>query len=164
MIRIRETGQVVTESQFRSMHPNTSFPATISAEDLDSLGADPVFEGPQAQPTSPYEYSTYGGVEQINGKWYIKYILGPIFTEFTDQEGVVHTVEEQSKAYKEAKDAEQWALVRNTRNEKLKDSDWTQLGDAPVDTAAWSAYRQALRDITLQTDPFNIVWPETPGG
>ena len=26
----------------------------------------------------------------------------------------------------------------------------------------WQAYRQALRDITEQPDPFNIVWPETP--
>jgi hypothetical protein len=41
----------------------------------------------------------------------------------------------------------------------IKDSDWTQVADAPVDKAVWATYRQALRDITTQTDPFNIVWP-----
>jgi hypothetical protein len=56
----------------------------------------------------------------------------------------------------------QWAHVRSDRNARLSASDWTQLPDAPVDAAAWAAYRQALRDITTQTDPFAIVWPEGP--
>lgn len=53
----------------------------------------------------------------------------------------------------------QWTVIRNQRNQMLKDCDWTQLTDAPVDKAAWATYRQALRDITTQTNPFNIVWP-----
>ena len=56
----------------------------------------------------------------------------------------------------------QWAAVRAERNAKLAQCDWTQLSDAPVDAAAWAVYRQALRDITTQTDPFNIVWPASP--
>ena len=53
----------------------------------------------------------------------------------------------------------QWATVRAERNAKLAQSDWTQLPDAPVDSAAWAAHRQALRDITTQADPFDITWP-----
>jgi hypothetical protein len=53
----------------------------------------------------------------------------------------------------------QWQVIRTQRNQMLKDSDWTQVADAPVDKAAWATYRQALRDITTQTDSFNIVWP-----
>lgn len=53
----------------------------------------------------------------------------------------------------------QWQVVRTQRNQMLKDSDWTQVADSPVDKAAWATYRQALRDITIQTDPFNIAWP-----
>jgi hypothetical protein len=45
----------------------------------------------------------------------------------------------------------------------LKDSDWTQVADAPGDKAAWATYRQALRDITTGTDPFQIIWPKYPG-
>jgi hypothetical protein len=53
----------------------------------------------------------------------------------------------------------QWAVIRNQRNQMLKDSDWTQVADSPVDKSAWATYRQALRDITTQLDPFNITWP-----
>jgi hypothetical protein len=58
--------------------------------------------------------------------------------------------------------AVQWAVIRTERNAKLAACDWTQLPDAPVDVAPWASYRQALRDITLQGDPFNITWPEQP--
>ena len=57
----------------------------------------------------------------------------------------------------------QWQVVRTQRNQILKDSDWTQLSDSPVDKAAWALYRQALRDITQQPDPFNITWPKQNG-
>ena len=57
----------------------------------------------------------------------------------------------------------QWSAIRSARNELLKDSDWTQLSDSPVDKAAWALYRQALRDITKQPDPFNISWPKQNG-
>ena len=57
----------------------------------------------------------------------------------------------------------QWESVRSQRKTKLVGCDWTQLPDAPVDAAAWAEYRQALRDITNQPDPFNIVWPKPPG-
>jgi len=56
----------------------------------------------------------------------------------------------------------QWAAVRNERNQSLIASDWTQLSDAPVEAEAWATYRQALRDITTQSDPFNINWPVAP--
>jgi len=47
---------------------------------------------------------------------------------------------------------------REFRNSLLTQSDWTQLPDAPLETTVkdeWSAYRQSLRDITL-----NASWPE----
>lgn len=62
-----------------------------------------------------------------------------------------------------ARTESKWAAVRAERNAKLAECDWTQLSDAPVDAAAWAAYRQELRDITTQADPFAIVWPTAPG-
>jgi hypothetical protein len=56
----------------------------------------------------------------------------------------------------------QWGIIRNERNRLLADSDWTQLPDAPVDAAAWATYRQDLRDVTDQADPFAILWPVSP--
>lgn len=53
--------------------------------------------------------------------------------------------------------------VRQQRNDKLKDCDWTQVADAPVDQAAWAEYRQALRDVTEQEGfPLSVEWPEQP--
>lgn len=58
----------------------------------------------------------------------------------------------------------QWLAVRHERDQRLLACDWTQLPDVPLATKeAWAVYRQALRDITLQPDPFNIAWPVAPG-
>ncbi len=58
-----------------------------------------------------------------------------------------------------------WALTRSKRNQLLASSDWrvTQASEtgSPMDPA-WASYRQALRDITSQIDPLNIVWPIAP--
>lgn len=56
-----------------------------------------------------------------------------------------------------------WDIVKQRRNQLLLASDWTQLPDVPLSTKNnWAIYRQALRDITTQSDPFNIVWPTSP--
>ena len=53
--------------------------------------------------------------------------------------------------------------MRQQRDSLLTSSDWTQVADAPVDQAAWSSYRQALRDIPQQAGfPDNITWPQEP--
>lgn len=53
--------------------------------------------------------------------------------------------------------------MRDQRNALLAACDWTQLPDAPVDHAAWAAYRQQLRDVTSQPGwPTAIEWPVPP--
>jgi hypothetical protein len=57
----------------------------------------------------------------------------------------------------------QWAVVRSQRDALLAASDWTQLLDINIpNKSAWAVYRQNLRDITKQADPFNIAWPIPP--
>lgn len=59
----------------------------------------------------------------------------------------------------------QWGNVRARRNIELMESDWTQVLDSPfteIEKGLWRLYRQSLRDITLQPDPFNIIWPTKP--
>lgn len=57
----------------------------------------------------------------------------------------------------------EWVVVRQKRNQLLQESDWTQLPDVPLtDKNQWAIYRQALRDVTEQPDPFNITWPVPP--
>ncbi len=54
--------------------------------------------------------------------------------------------------------------IRYSRDELLKETDWTQLSDVPELTREkFVLYRQSLRDITLQNDfPSSIVWPVKP--
>ena len=55
------------------------------------------------------------------------------------------------------------AMLRRKRDQMLAACDWTQVPDAPVDSQAWAAYRQALRDLPANTtDPRNVAWPEKP--
>ena len=53
--------------------------------------------------------------------------------------------------------------MRNHRDRLLKESDWTQVADAPVDQQAWATYRQALRDFpaTWSAGP-EADFPDTP--
>ena len=166
-LRNRATGAVITDSQFRSENPNTSFPPQLTAEIIDSFGYDPVLEGPQATVIPPYQYSQRDGVVEINGQWFTHYIAGPVFQDYTDDQGVVHTAAEQYEAYCFAKDAEQGKVVRTDRNRRLAECDWTQLADSPLDAegkAAWAFYRENLRMVPQQDGfPWKVQWPPQPG-
>lgn len=80
-------------------------------------------------------------------------------------DGVAYTVRvvTNSDEYNNQLVYNKWLEVRSLRDEYLSSSDWTQLPDVSnVDKTAWATYRQQLRDITTQADPFNITWPSTP--
>ena len=60
-----------------------------------------------------------------------------------------------------------WTQVKAQQRDLLYKSDWTcSVVDPPAPILAqrdqWIAYRAALRDVTTQSDPFNIVWPIPP--
>lgn len=162
-LRNRTTGAVITESQFRSDNRNTSFPAQLTAEIIDSFGYDPVLEGPQATTIPPYQYSQRDGAVEVNGQWFTHYIAGPVFTDYTDDKGVVHTAAEQYEAYCFTKDEAQFKAIRDDRNKRLAACDWTQLPDSRADHEVWATYRQELRDVTAQEGfPWDVTWPEAP--
>ena len=56
---------------------------------------------------------------------------------------------------------QQWALVRSERDGKLDRTDWRASSDLTL-SDDWKTYRQALRDVPTQSDPFNITWPTEP--
>lgn len=76
-------------------------------------------------------------------------------------EGMCCTVNVEPKTEQELKERirNEWTVIRQQRNRLLAESDWTQLADSPADKDKWAVYRQELRDITIQEDPFSIVWP-----
>ena len=157
------------EAEFRAYQKANGGPTwdTTTTEVLTALGADVVFEGPQASGGTVYQYSQAAGVEQISGKWYTKHILGPVFidTAATDTEPA-QTAAEQEAAYKASKDAEQAKSVRTSRDDKLKETDWIVIKNLELNAnipGAWEVYRQALRDIPTQAGfPWTITWPDAP--
>jgi len=157
-----QTGAVMYEAEFRAYQKANGGPTwdTTTTEVLEALGADVVFEGPQASGGTVYQYSQRDGVEQISGKWYTKHILGPVFTDGET------TAAEQEAAYKASKDADQAKSVRTSRDDKLKETDWIVIKNLELNAnipGAWEVYRQALRDIPTQAGfPWTITWPTQP--
>ena len=154
-IRNRSTGAVITDSQLRADNPGTSFPKQITADILDGFGYDPVLNGPAATVSGPYERSVRDGVEEINGQWFTKFIVGPVFGD-SDEEA----------AYRTRIDNQVAANVRADRDRKLAACDWTVLTDSPLTTAKkteWKTYRTALRNISAAEGfPHTMEWPTEP--
>jgi len=58
-----------------------------------------------------------------------------------------------------------WDSIRATRDQILRDTDWTMTTGATVDQAQWAAYRQVIRDIPQtykDKTPADVVWPTQP--
>ena len=145
-IRIRQTGQVVLEGEFRSLHSQTSFPFPLTAEILNEFGADAVFNAPHPA-TSEYQVLAHDGVEQIDGTWYTKYQVTDL-----DQEGIDNVNAQKAKSKQE-----QAAQL-------LSASDFYDLPNTSVkieNIADILAYRDALRAIALNPT-FDAVIPEKP--
>lgn len=98
----------------------------------------------------------------LNG-WYWK---GGWKTNRPPRPGASYTWNNDTESWVDTRTAEDaWAEVRQERTHRLGTCDWTVLPDVPLPTEArqqWEIYRQALRDVTEQADPFNIVWPVPP--
>lgn len=155
-IRVRDTGAVMYEDEFRQLHFGLGLPKVLTEEVLNDWGADIVLEGPQASGGTHYQYSMRQGVEQIDGKWYTKHVLGPIFTDGET------TAAEQEAAYIATKDAERAKVMREERNRRIAALDWTQGKDIPDSISSPAAFvRQGLRDVPTQAGfPWEIVWPD----
>ena len=151
-LRVRETGEVISERDFYHKYPHTSFPKPLPTHILDLYGVDLVLDGPRPQTTSPYETIVRQGIEQIKGKWVTKYVIGPIFNN-----------QEEEDSYRLSIDTQASKGIRSTRNNLISKSDWMGCSDV-IMSDEWRQYRQELRDITTQEGfPHNINWPEEPG-
>ena len=131
-------------TELRNSYPNVSLPENISDESL--IEWDMYVVQPTPMPTDYTKDITEGTPTLIDGIYYKSWIQ----TNASEEE-INYRI--QSK----------WEDIRILRNELLSECDWTQLSDIPTETKElWQTYRQSLRDITSQTNPFNITWPVKP--
>jgi len=152
--RNKTTGEVKTQGAWRAEYPNTSFPRTWGKDTLDFLNIDPVLEAPKPTPGQYETVRRNGAVQDAKGNWVTAWAVVDMFSDYTDEEGVLHTKEDQEAAYQANLDAVAANSVRSQRNAFLTDTDWMALSDNTM-TPEWAAYRQALRDIT---DHANFPW------
>lgn len=136
-----------TQTDLIRSNPSTSFP--FGGISLDSLAEWNVF---------PVHLSDQPSIDPLSERLIE---LPPVFdgSSWIQQWSVENLSQEEISAMTEA----QASVIRNDRNARLAACDWTQLADAPVDGAAWAAYRQELRDIPSQAGfPWNVIWPVEP--
>jgi hypothetical protein len=145
------------------MHPNVSLPKVWNTNVNEALGIDPVLASPKPNPSGDYKVVVRNGVEQdANGNWVWAWTEQDMFTEYTDDDDNVVTVQAQKDAKTAADNAALEATERSTRDNLLKATDHYGLSDVSM-TEAMTAYRQALRDVPQQTDfPGTITWPTKP--
>lgn len=175
-IRIRETSEVMLWSEFRNLllaqNPSELITVAPQTEEwLNAKGADVVFEGPQATGGTVYQYSQRDGVEEIEGQWFTKYVLGPIFTD-TTVDGVTTTAAEHEAAYIAMKDAEFKSANAARAKALLLETDWSENASVRntsvtphlTNSADFDAYRLALRAIVVDP-PIDVeTWPTKPQG
>ena len=139
-----EDGQVINVSDYREMFPNTSFPA--SGPDAEFLEAN-----------SCMTVTVWKAYNQLTEK------LASVAPYIEENTVYTIAVEPLTTSEIEANTESQWTKIRKQRDSLLQSCDWTQLPDVTIpNKTEWASYRQALRDITNQADPYNIVWPSDP--
>jgi len=131
----------------RQRLPNVSMPADLT-KNSDLPNTFFYIKSLPAPGYNPHTHKLVGYPPVlVHGEWVTGYTVVPLTEEELSQVLLKKSQE-----------------VRSTRNNKLKDSDWTQLKDTdPKISAQWSKYRQQLRDITTQPGfPLEVTWPNTP--
>ena len=133
-----------TISELRNSYPNVSLPENITDESL--IEWDMHVVTPTPMPNDYTKNISEGTPVLTDGVYYQNWVVVD-----ATQEEIDYRIENQ------------WFIVRTQRNELLTECDWTQLVDIPTETRElWQSYRQTLRDITSQSNPFSINWPVKP--
>jgi hypothetical protein len=143
-----ETTYPYTMDNLKTDNPNVSFPKNLTSDILSDFFVYNV-EVVSVDIDADYQHNYSEGTPIQSGSIYVQ---NWIITDATSNE-----IEQRKE--------EKWTEIRETRNNLLTECDWTQMGDTPIDGSKlteWQSYRQSLRDITNQSNPFEITWPTKP--
>jgi len=139
---IIDSSTVKSTGTLKELFPNTSF--TTAGPNTDFLTANNVVELIETLGyTTPTQKLSSVDAYLDGGKAYT------VKVEAT-------TTEEQTALINE-----EWKTVRKTRDNLLAQTDWRASSDLTL-SDDWKTYRQALRDVPTQSDPYNIAWPTEP--
>jgi hypothetical protein len=161
--RNKTTGEVSTQGEIRRANSNTSFPRVWNADVCASLNIEPVMAAAKPSCTGLQQVVDAGVKLDANGNWVDAWAVTNKFSEYTDEDGVTHTVAEQEAAYTAAVDAKAAASVRKERDRLLSECDWVAIRAREIGKPvpeAWYDYRGDLRQVPQQAGfPHTIDWP-----
>lgn len=136
----------LSRAQIKAKFPNTSFPAAFV-------------------PPAPYASVHMTALPEYDADTHTVKEAAPVHVNERWEQAwaLIERSEEEKQTIQQQKYQNAAQSVRGKRDALLAQSDWTQVADAPVDKAAWAAYRQALRDVPVQAGfPWDVIWPEQP--
>ena len=132
----------------KNENPNTSFPTIIADSLLESFNIYTV-----ESKNSGYDSDDSKDVTEVTPT-----LSGSVYVQtYTISDADTETINKRREI--------KWSEVRSGRDSLLSESDWTQFNDSPISGSTltdWQTYRQSLRDITNQSDPYDITWPNIP--
>lgn len=132
----------------KNENPNTSFPTIIADSLLESFNIYKV-----ETKNSGYDSDDAKDVTEVTPT-----LSGSVYVQTYN---ITDADEETINKRREIK----WSEVRSNRDSLLSECDWTQFNDSPISGSTlidWQTYRQSLRDITNQSTPYDITWPNKP--
>ena len=145
-----ENGEVIkypySVEDLRKDNPNVSFPSIIDEATRFRYSMLPI------QQVDAQEDYTKNILEEFPK------LIDGIWTQ-------VWSIADATQEEIDARLSNKWQEIREQRGGKLNSSDWTQLPDSPLTEEqknAWRQYRQELRDITNQANPFEVIYPVQP--
>ena len=149
---LKVSGSIITYpysvQNLKNENPNISFPTIISDSLLESFNIYQV-----EMKNSGYDNDDTKDVTEVTPT-----LSGSIYMQtYTISDADTETINKRREI--------KWSEVRSGRDSLLSESDWTQFNDSPISGSTltdWQTYRQSLRDITNQSDPYDITWPNIP--
>jgi len=132
----------------KNENPSTSFPTIIADSLLESFNIYKV-----QTKSSGYDSDDTKDVTEVTPT-----LSGSVYVQTYN---ITDADEETINKRREIK----WSEVRSNRDSLLSECDWTQFNDSPISGSTlidWQTYRQSLRDITNQSTPYDITWPNRP--
>jgi hypothetical protein len=157
--RNRENGELITREQLRQLFSNTSFPPSPWPSFVyDHIGYDPIIDTTPPIIDDLHVAVENGIIQDENGNWTTNWMVKDKFD--TEEEKNEYLAQKNNVELPNA-----WEMVRIQRNELLAETDYTQLSDTPISDAnrmEFIEYRKLLRDITTQSDPYDLNWPDKP--
>ena len=149
-----KTKEIKNWNEISSMYEGRIMPSSENIEIANSLGWSLITNPTEPTPSSNLKVAKEGSLSKNkDGTYSYKWTEVNKFSKKADETAYLKTLDEETAK-----------ALRNKRNKKLSETDWTSASDVTM-SDDMKTYRQALRDITKHKNWPNLEnedWPTPP--